>query len=115
MQYRRAKEKDGTYFFTVNVAKKRSLLGERIDDLRDVVKKLKQQYLFHIDATVVLLDNLHALWTLPEEYADNPKRWIMIKSGFSRCIPKNEYRRKCRISKGEKWYMATTILRTCDS
>ena len=103
MQYRRAKEKGGTYFFTVNLADRKSnLLIEHIEDLRDVMKKVKQQHPFDIDAMVVLPDHLHAIWTLPKDDADYPKRWMLIKSGFSRRIPKNEYRRKSRITKGER-------------
>jgi putative transposase len=103
MQYRRAKKKGGTYFFTVNLADRKSdLLVEYVEDLRDVVKKVKQQHPFHIDAMVVLPDHLHAIWTLPKEDADYPKRWMLIKSRLSRRIPKSEYRRKSRISKGER-------------
>jgi putative transposase len=51
---------------------------------------------------VVLPDHLHEIWTLPQSDADYPKRWMLIKSGFSRCIPKNEYRRKSHITKGER-------------
>ena len=103
MQYRRAKEKGGTYYFTVNlVDRKSNLLIEHIEALKEVVKKVKQQHPFHIDAMVVLPDHLHAIWTLPKDEADYPKRWMLIKSGFSRRIPKNEYRRKNRITKGER-------------
>ena len=66
------------------------------------MKKVKQRHPFHIDAIVVLPDHLHAMWTLPQDDADFSKRWILIKSRFSRHIPKNEYRRKSRIVKGER-------------
>ena len=66
------------------------------------MKKVKQRHPFHIDAIVVLPDHLHAMWTLPQDDADFSKRWMLIKSGFSRHIPKNEYRRKSRIVKGER-------------
>ncbi|MGD8941024.1 MAG: transposase, partial [Gammaproteobacteria bacterium] len=103
MQYRRAKEKGGTYFFTVNLAERKSnLLIEHIEVLKEVMKKVKQQHPFHINAMVVLPDHLHAIWTLPKDDADYPKRWMLIKSGISRRIPKNEYRRKSRITKGER-------------
>ena len=103
MQYRRAKEQGGTYFFTVNLANRKSnLLIEHIDHLRDAMKKVKQQHPFHIDAMVVLPDHLHAIWTLPPGDADYPKRWMLIKARFSRCILKTEYRPKSRINKGER-------------
>ena len=87
----------------MNLADKKSnLLIEHIEDLRDVMKKVKQQHPFDIDAMVVLPDHLHAIWALPKNDAEYPKRWMLIKSGFSRHIPKNEYRRKSRITKGER-------------
>ena len=103
MQYRRTKQKGGTYFFTVNLANRKSnLLIEYIDHLRSVMKQGKQQHPIHIDTMVVLPDHLHALWTLPPDDTDYPKRWMLIKAGFSRCIPKNEYRRKSLINKGQR-------------
>jgi len=33
---------------------------------------------------------------------DYPKRWMLIKSGYSRSIHNTEYRRKSRINKGER-------------
>jgi putative transposase len=103
MQYRRANIKGGTYFFTVNLAdRKENLLIEHINDLRAVMQNVKQQHPFHIDAMVVLPDHLHAVWTLPKDDADYPKRWMLIKSGLSRCIPNIEHRRKSRINKGER-------------
>jgi putative transposase len=66
------------------------------------MKKIKQQHPFDINAMVVLPDHLHAMWTLPKDDADYPKRWMLIKSRFSRCIPITEYRRKSRMNKGER-------------
>ncbi len=103
MQYRRADVAGGTYFFTVNLAeRKRTLLVDAIDDLRDVMKKVKTSHPFHIDAMVVLPDHLHAIWTLPAGDADYPMRWSLIKAEFSRCIPKEERRNLSRIAKGER-------------
>jgi putative transposase len=103
MHYRRAKEKGGTYFFTVNLADRQSdLLINHIEDFQEVLKKVKLRHPFHIDAMVVLPDHLHTIWTLPKEDSDYAKRWMLIKSGFSRNIPKLEFRRKSRIVKGER-------------
>ena len=66
------------------------------------MKKVKQQHPFDIDAMVVLPDHVHTMWTLPKGDADYPKRWMLMKSEFSRRIPKGEYRRKSRINKGER-------------
>ena len=103
MQYRRTKENGGTYFFTVNLADRKSrLLLDHIEDFRDIMKKVKQQHPFDIDAMVVLPDHVHTMWTLPKGDADYPKRWMLMKSEFSRRIPKGEYRRNSRINKGER-------------
>jgi len=60
--YRRYRLKGGTYFFTVNLAeRKRNLLTEHIDALRDAFREIKQTHPFQIDAIVVLPDHLHTL------------------------------------------------------
>jgi putative transposase len=103
MQYRRADIKGGTYFFTVNLAERnRSLLVEHVDILRRVVKEVKQHHPFRIDAFVVLPDHLHAMWTLPQDDADYPTRWMLIKAGFSRRIATGEHRNASRTNKGER-------------
>ena len=103
MRYRRADVTGGTYFFTVNLAeRKRSLLVDHIDVLRMVMQKVKSMHAFHIDAMVILPDHLHALWTLPVGDCDYPTRWMLIKTGFSRQIPKGERRSASRQAKGER-------------
>jgi putative transposase len=103
MQYRCADVKDGTYFFTVNLAPRHlCLLLDPVGILREAVKTVKQRHPFHIDAFVVLPDHLHAIWTLPPGDADFSTRWMLIKSGFSRYITMNERRNASRISKGER-------------
>lgn len=103
MFYRRAKVTGGTYFFTVNLAeRKRNLLVEHVDVLRAAVHKVKSAHRFHIDAMVILPDHLHAVWTLPAGDYDYATRWMLIKAGFSRQIPKDERRNNSRIAKGER-------------
>lgn len=103
MRYRRANTAGGTYFFTVNLADRSStLLVDAVDVLRDVVRLVQQRHPFHIDATVVLPDHLHAIWTLPEGDAGFPQRWALIKAGFSRKLPKGEQRSASRERKGER-------------
>ena len=98
MQYRRARLAGGTYFFTVNLAERnRKLLVEHVEVLREVVCKVKAAHPFHIDAMVVLPDHLHALWTLPEGDSDYETRWMLIKAGFSRKMPKTERINKSRL------------------
>jgi len=103
MQYRRARIDGGTYFFTVNLAERhRSLLVEYIDVLRQVVGMVKDRHPFIIDAMVVLPEHLHAVWTLPPDDQDYPRRWMLIKAGFSRQISHGERRSCSRMSKGER-------------
>jgi len=103
MQYRRADVKGGTYFFTINLAeRKNTLLIEEIDKLRCVMNKVKKQHPFKLDAMVVLPDHMHAIWTMPNNDSDYPKRWMLIKSGFSRQLPKHETINKSRQRKGER-------------
>jgi putative transposase len=103
MRYRRANVAGATYFFTVNLAERRTgLLVEHIDALREALRRVKRTHPFGIDALVVLPDHLHALWTLPQDDADFATRWMLIKGGFSRQIPASEYRSPSRVAKGER-------------
>jgi putative transposase len=47
-------------------------------------------------------DHLHAIWTLPEDDADFPMRWNLVKSGFSRALPASDARSPSLASKREK-------------
>lgn len=103
MRYRRADVAGGTYFFTVNLAeRKRTLLVDHVDVLREVIRKVKTTHPFRIDAMVILPDHLHAMWTLPDGDADYAVRWTLIKAGFSRRLPRDERRNPSRIAKGER-------------
>jgi len=101
--YRRAFIPGATYFFTVNLADRRAtLLVDHIDLLRDAIRYTRHRHPFDIDAMVVLPDHLHALWTLPPNDADFPLRWRLIKTWFSRHLPRREHRRASRVDKGER-------------
>ena len=101
--YRRNRVLGGTYFFTVNLLeRKKTLLVDHIEELRNAVRNTKIKRPFHIDAWVVLPDHMHCIWTLPENDADYSARWREIKKAFSKSIPKNEYRSKIRISRNER-------------
>ncbi len=103
MRYRRADMAGGTYFFTVNLADhERRLLVNHVDVLRKAMQNVKSTHPFQLDAMVILPDHLHALWTLPAGDRDFPMRWMLIKSGFSRQIPKDERRSDSRQAKGER-------------
>ena len=103
MYYRRANIPGATYFFTVNLADRKSkLLVENIDLLKESIRRVKVPHPFEIDAMVVLPDHLHAIWTLPSDDADFATRWALIKAGFSRRLPKIEQISESRKSKGER-------------
>ena len=86
MQYRRARTKGGTYFFTVVTHQRRKFLcdPENVNLLRLVIKEVMNNHPFTIDAFVLLPDHLHCLWTLPGNDCDFSKRWRLIKGSFSR-------------------------------
>jgi len=65
--YRRVYEPGGTYFFTINVYERNSLLLiEKIDDLRLAFAKVQQRHRFKIDAITILPDHLHCVLTFSE-------------------------------------------------
>jgi len=102
--YRRAFIPGGTYFFTVNLLQRHdnnSLIRE-INLLRDTVRRVRKRHPFQIDAWVVLPDHLHCVWTLPPNDSNFSMRWRLIKSGFSRALPKTERRSEIRESAGER-------------
>lgn len=101
--YRRSRLAGGTYFFTVALADRRSdLLVREIAALRSAVARTRHLYPFQIDAWVVLPEHMHAVWTLPENDADFPLRWTLIKRWFSAAIPADESRSASRAAKGER-------------
>ncbi|PCJ21777.1 MAG: transposase [Gammaproteobacteria bacterium] len=103
MRYRRADTLGGTYFFTVNLAERnKTLLVDEIDVLRASINKVKKQHPFKLDAMVVMPEHLHAILTLPHNDNDFATRWMLIKAGFSRHIPKQESISDSRLSRGER-------------
>jgi hypothetical protein len=57
---------------------------------------------FHIAAWVVLTDHMHCLWTLPQDDADFPGRWRVIKTGFAKSLPIGEPRSPVMTRRGER-------------
>jgi putative transposase len=102
--YRRAFVPGGTWFFTVNLLNRHQndLLVRHIDLLREVVRSVRSKYPFDIHAWVVLPEHMHCIWSLPEGDSDFPLRWRLIKSGFSRALPKTEFRSESRIRAGAR-------------
>ncbi len=104
MDYRRAWHAGGTYFFTLNLLQRRDndLLIRYINALRYVVKKVRKSHPFIIHGWVVLPDHLHCVIELPSNDADFATRLRLIKSGFSKAVPKTEYRSDIRLKRGER-------------
>ena len=102
--YRRAFLPGGTWFFTVNLLERHGndLLVREIGLLRETVRRVRGTHLFHIDAWVVLPEHLHCVMTLPPGDSDFSRRWRLIKSGFSRALPKTERRSTVRQAAGER-------------
>ncbi|MES9940358.1 MAG: transposase [Candidatus Thiodiazotropha sp. 6PLUC2] len=89
VSYRRSRVAGGTYFFTVTLRNRQvSTLVERIDELRLVVKRAREEHPFRIDAFVVLPEHLHTVWTLPADDGDYAGRWRQIKGRFTRTLVK---------------------------
>ncbi|HEY9052361.1 MAG TPA: transposase, partial [Gammaproteobacteria bacterium] len=102
--YRRAFVPGGIWFFTVNLLQRRNnnLLVREIDLLRQCVHRVQQRYPFQIDAWVVLPEHLHCVLTLPPDDYDFSLRWRLIKSCFSRALPKTEHVSDVRKAAGER-------------
>jgi len=101
--YRRNFVPGGSFFFTVNLADRRSrVLIERVDLLRSALRYSRTRHPFTIEAIVVLADHLHAIWALPPGYMEYPTRWRLIKTEFSRALAPQELRSQCRQAKGER-------------
>ena len=101
--YRRILAPGGTFFFTVTLADRRSAsLVEHIEQLRSAYRHVAERLPFKTVAICVLPDHLHAIWTLPEEDADYPRRWSLIKAGFSRGLPAASDRSASKEARREK-------------
>lgn len=82
MDYRRAWHAGGTYFFTIN--------------------QVKKSHPFIIHAWVIMPDHMHCVIELPEGDHDFATRIRLIKSNFSKAIPKTERISSVRKNKGER-------------
>jgi len=101
--YIRANIEGGTLFFTVTLADRSSnLLVQHIVLLRSAYRSVRERLPFETIAICILPDHLHAIWRLPENDADFPMRWNLIKGGFSRSLPSTELRSPSKRAKREK-------------
>jgi len=84
VRYRRNFVPDGTFFFTVTLADRRSsALVDHVDALRAAFRAGRRERPFTVDAIVILPEHLHAIFTLPAGDADFSGRWRRIKGHFS--------------------------------
>lgn len=102
--YRRAWQPGGTWFFTVNLLERRGndMLVRHIDSLRHVVIAVLRRHPFTIHGWVVLPDHLHCVIELPADDTDFPTRWRLIKTGFSKALPRVERLSEVRARRGER-------------
>ena len=101
--YRRNFIPGGCFFFTVNLADRRlRLLTEHVDALRSAFRETGQRHPFTTDAVVILPDQLHAVWTMPQGDRDFATRWRLIKSTFSRNFAVDEPISASRAAKRER-------------
>jgi putative transposase len=87
--YRRLYMPGGTYFFTVNLRHRDArLLVDEIDALRAAYRKVQLTWPFTTVAICVLPNHLHCVWTLPEGDDDFSTRWKLIRTHFSKSLPR---------------------------
>ena len=86
MQYRRARARGGTYFFTLVTYNREKLFNieGNITLLRAAFQQVMDSRPFTIDAHVIMPEHFHFIWTLPEDDRDFSMRWKLIKSHFTR-------------------------------
>jgi len=85
VDYRRSRVAGGTFFFTVNLRdRRRGLLVDHVDALRHIVRTVRRELPFTINAMVVLPDHWHAVWTMPPDDSGYAHRLRLIKARFTR-------------------------------
>jgi putative transposase len=90
-RYVRAAVPGGTFFFTVALLeRRRRLLVEHVEMLREAFCAVRRPRSFAVEAIVILPNHLHCIWTLPSGDADFSTRWRLIKTAFVRQIPRGE-------------------------
>ncbi len=100
--YRRLIVPGGEFFFTVNLLDRRqSLLTDNIDKLRAAYGYVQKQHPFETIAICILPDHLHCIWRMSPGDGDYPLRWRLLKSRFTKSLPRSGDARAGR-RKGER-------------
>jgi len=83
--YRRAFVPGASFFFTVNVDRRRRLFDDpsAINLLGSALRRCLMRWPCTVNAIVLLPDHLHAIWTQPRGDAEYPKRWGWAKKEFT--------------------------------
>ena len=103
MRYRRSFTPGGYYFFTLTLQNRwQDLLVRHIDVLRRAFAEVKQKHPFDIVAVCILPEHLHLLMALPENDCNYPTRLRLIKTKFSKALPKTETLTVSRSKKKER-------------
>ena len=102
--YRRNRVDGGCFFFTLNLLERHNnqLLTQNIHILRDVVKRIQKKHPFHIDGWVILHEHMHFIWTLPPDDSDYSTRIRLLKTLFTKEIPRTERRSDVRVKNNER-------------
>ena len=102
-RYRRSLADGGSFFFTVNIADRKShLLIDEIERLRHAFDVARTRHPFQTIAYCVLPDHLHAVWRLPQNDAEYGVRWSIIKRSFSSGLAPAVERSSSKARKREK-------------
>ncbi|RJP33644.1 MAG: transposase [Candidatus Omnitrophota bacterium] len=90
-EYRRFKQPNSCYFFTVVTNNRNSILTAEVSRrcLRDAFQTVRKKYPFTIDGIVLLPNHIHTLWSLPEGDSNFSIRWNLIKNRFTKLYIKN--------------------------
>ncbi len=95
--YRRIYAPGGDFFFTVNLLDRRqTLLTDNIVALRAAYGYVQKRHPFETVAICILPDHLHCVWRMPPEDSDYPMRWRLLKSRFSKSLPRSADTREGR-------------------
>jgi putative transposase len=70
--------------------------------LRRTYQAVQERAPFETIAICILPDHLHAIWSLPPDDADFPRRWSLIKSGFTRGLAAEAERTPSKVAKRER-------------
>jgi putative transposase len=88
-KYRRIFIPGQQYFFTVNLANRRSsLLVDHIDLFRQSYSSVLKTHPVETLAICILPNHLHCLWQMPETDSNYSQRWRLIKGNFTRALRK---------------------------